>query len=613
MARLRRLSLRQKILAASVGLVVFLSAAIYLAVHFIVMPRLESEVVRRGYTIARAVSVQAGGLVVTYDRPHLVSLIFEKRQLEPSVAYLMVTDAAGRPLADTFVSEPPAGMRGAHPLPAAKLWDVRLIEAGDHRYYDTSYRIMEGLYPVGTVRVGLSKALVDDVMDRVHLALLGVMGALVVGAILASNRFSRQISRPLSGLTRAAEEIGRGNLDVQLGEPPAPRPGRWHLPLWREPEGPAARDELELLTGAFAHMVRQLKHSRDQLRQAYDFQENLLRSSPDAVVATDERGRVVLFNEGAERLFGYPAGEVLGRLSGAALYPPGVAEEIEAALGRRGRLSDLETWALDKAGRRVQVALSASVIHDRGRPIGAVTLLRDLTERKRLEEEMQRADRLATVGRAVAYITHEIKNPLMVIGGLARQVAAAPAPAGEKEREKLAIVIKEIKRLEAILLEIGEYTKSTRLELEPVALPELLAEVLQLMEGTFEKRRIEVVSEMPEGLPAAEADPLKLKQVFINLIKNAADAMPRGGRLSVGARPSNGGLEVSIRDTGEGIPPEAMRELFTPFFTTKPRGTGLGLAISRRIVEDHHGELHLSSTPGEGTECLINLPAATTP
>lgn len=608
MALFQRLSLRHKILLGSVIIVLFLAAAFDLvAIDRIIMPRLEEELIRRSHTVARAVSMQAGGMVVTRNEPRLMSLLFEKRRLEPSIAYLIVTDASGRILADTFVLGPPADIIAARPKPNVSKADVGLVTSQGKTYYETAHPVMEGIYPVGTVRVGIAKSLVDDVIGRLHLALISVMGVLVVVAIWAASRFSRTITRPVAELTRAAEEIGRGNLDVRLPEMRgATEPGR-QVPLGLAPG--LVRDEIDQLTGTFAHMVRQLKHSRDELRQAYDFRDNLLRSSPDAVVAADQSGRIVLFNEAAERLFGWRVGEVVGHLGLFDLFAPQAARELEERLAREGFITDHESRVRRRGGGEIEVAVSAGVLTDNGRRVGAVGFLRDLTEHKRLEEEMRRADRLATVGRAVTYITHEIKNPLMVIGGLAKQVASADAP-GEKEREKLAIIVKEIKRLEAILLEIGQFSRSSQLERAPVPLPALLSEVLQLMEAATQKRHIQVDATLPEGLPPALGDAQKLKQVFINLIKNAADAMPQGGRLRVAAGVVNGHLEVRIEDTGPGIAPELMGELFKPFFTTKPKGTGLGLAISRQIVEAHQGELSLTSQPGQGTECVVSLPAA---
>jgi histidine kinase len=603
----RRLALRHKLLAASIALVVFLTAAMYMAVHFIVMPRLERELIRRGTTIARAVSIQAGSLVITHDQPGLLHLIFEKRLLDESLSYLIVTDTSGRVLAHTFLGPIPAEIQGAHPLAPDKLSDVKLIGQGSQSYYDSAYCIMEGIYAVGTIRVGLSKTIVDDVMGSLHLALLIAAGALMAVAIWSSSRFTRQISRPVSELTRAADEIAKGNLEGGLGAALMAAHG---APPGRE-EG--ARDEIELLGESFAHMVRQLQRSNAELRQAYDLRDNLLRSSPDAVVATDEAGRIILFNEGAERLFGYTAAEVLGRLGYAALYPAGVGGKVVTALAEWRRLADFETEVVDRQGRAVQVSLSAGTLYDHGgQAAGTVNFLRDLTERKRMEEEVQRADKLATLGRAVAYVTHEIKNPLVVIGGLAKQVAAKDEP-GEREREKLDIIVKEIKRLESILLEIGEYTKTGSPELRPVAVESVVEDVLRLMQGTFEKRHIEAVSELAQNLPTVQADPLKLKQVLVNLVKNAADAMPGGGRLEVATRTRSGHLEISIKDSGPGIPPEVKRQLFKPFFTTKAKGTGLGLSISQQIIERHHGHLRIESEPGLGTECIIDLPLGNQP
>jgi len=275
--------------------------------------------------------------------------------------------------------------------------------------------------------------------------------------------------------------------------------------------------------------------------------------------------------------------------------------------GGAGKLVNYETTIINRAGSEVPVWLSASILHDRGKVLGTVMFLQDLTERRRLEKKVLESEKLATVGLVASYISHEIKNPLMVISGFAGQILRSTDQEG-KSREKLEIIIKEANRLEGFLTEVCDFTKLSMPKKIPAGINDVLEEVCTLFEQEFEERHVQLDKSLDQDIPETFIDPRQIKQVFINIIKNSVEAMPDGGRLLVETGLEEEGIAIRISDTGKGIAPGDLKDIFSPFVTTKPRGTGLGLAISRKIIEDHEGEVCIRSELGKGTVCTIVFP-----
>jgi PAS domain S-box-containing protein len=349
--------------------------------------------------------------------------------------------------------------------------------------------------------------------------LLGAISAVIVVGFFISHRLSKYITRPVTQLTHLADEISRGNLNVtfDFGETvkcweiencnktDCPAYGKTDIMCWftegtlctgapmgKFPEKleeclkcrvyrTHAGDEIVQLADAFANMTRNLQVSRDELRRAYDFQRNLIEGSIDGIVATNERGSIVIFNEAAEKLFGYGSEEVIGRMDVASLYPPfrsgKVREDLNGEVyGGAGKLENYETTIVNSAGKEVPVWLSASILYEQGKVLGTVMFLQDLTERRRLEKKVLESEKLATVGLVASYISHEIKNPLTVISGFAHQILRN---IGEdtKNREKLGIIINEVNRLEGFLADVRDFTKLSRPAKDMASINGVLEEV----------------------------------------------------------------------------------------------------------------------------------------
>jgi PAS domain S-box-containing protein len=349
-----------------------------------------------------------------------------------------------------------------------------------------------------------------------------------------------------------------------------------------------------------------------EIQQMHEFQTKLIQTSNDGIIANDRHGNIIIFNEGAERVLGYRNDEVIGKIKVAQLYPSGVAQEVKGKIdgpeyGGRGCLIHYETLGLSKTGEQIPVELSASLIYGSDHEVTTVGFFRDLRERQQLQERLLQSERLAALGQMAAHISHEVKNPLMVIGGIARQVLKASKEDPHKSVEKLQIIVEEIRRLEEFLAEVGSFAKLSEPRKCPIDLNFLIREMCLKLESSLQEKRITLAVNLDPNLPQVQFDPLLLRQVLLNIAKNGIEAMPGGGALTFTSGRDNDRVLVRISDSGEGIPPDLIDKIFQPFYSTKPKGSGLGLAISQTIVKAHQGEIRVESELHLGTAVTVFL------
>jgi PAS domain S-box-containing protein len=358
-------------------------------------------------------------------------------------------------------------------------------------------------------------------------------------------------------------------------------------------------------------------HLESELQRLDELERNLIQASMDGIIVNDLLGNILIFNQGAARILGYSPDEVIGKIKVNRLYPPRVAHEIKQKIYSPeftgpGMLENYETMVRRQDGTLVPIWLSARVLHEGDREVGIVGFFRDLSERKRLEADLLRSERLASLGKMVAHISHEIKNPLTTIGGFAGQLERR-AGLPEEARRKLKLIRQEVQRLEKFLGDLGTFTQATPARKVLSDMPALIREVAELMEAGFKERGIASRLQAPENLDRVYFDPEQMRRVLINLFKNAQEAMPQGGTLTVGVERLQDQMCLTVIDTGHGIPPEHLESLFTPFFSTKEGGTGLGLTICRGLIEQHQGSIEIKSEVQRGTTCIIHLPLGNTP
>jgi len=352
---------------------------------------------------------------------------------------------------------------------------------------------------------------------------------------------------------------------------------------------------------------------------AQAYLQSLIHATQDAVIAIDRQGRIDLFNPAAERIFGYTQAEVLGQKL-QMLMPEPYAGEHDGYIARYeqtgephaiGRIRTVA--ARRKSGEVFPIELSVTETRT-GNEVRYGAFIRDISEKVRLQEQLVERERLAAIGTTAATFAHEVGNPLnsmyMVAQLLERRLAKRHDLVDDTLTTPLRNLMGEIMRLTALLEEFRALARRQKLTLRPISLAVLVADLLAGEAPLYTARGITVEQVFPADLPPISADGEKLKQVLLNLCKNAVEAMPHGGTLTIRAHNSGGYVRLEVSDTGVGLPEGV--DIFEPFITTKAQGTGLGLTIARQIVSAHKGMLTYQSRPGKGTTFTLMLPVSQT-
>jgi two-component system sensor histidine kinase HydH len=361
----------------------------------------------------------------------------------------------------------------------------------------------------------------------------------------------------------------------------------------------------------------------------------LLEDTDLGVIVLDPRGDVAGINPAASRIFGVAGASARGT-SGTELLRTVVPGDDPAREALRTARTEREVHLVTPDGGEAPVLLRSRRL---GRPPWALVTLRDLTHMRRMQQELRRNERLATLGQLSAGVAHEIRNPLAGIGTSAQVLLRRFEPRDDRARF-VRVILEEVARLDRIVTSLLQYARPRTPELAPSALAPCVERVLELSREPIEKAGVEVHLDIARRLEPVWIDADLVTQVVLNVTLNAVQAMPQGGSLRYevrrvrrrrpdrssgrrsndplrgrrhgsAARPDDGFAafqQVRVIDTGAGIPRGIQAKLFHPFFTTKPRGTGLGLAISQTIMQEHGGFIEVSSREGRGTTVLLNFP-----
>ena len=411
----------------------------------------------------------------------------------------------------------------------------------------------------------------------------------------------------------------RGALVLQGG----PRSGIWS---WTAGDWEVLNDYLDAY----------LQH--EELRNAFDslkgFHEVLFATLPLGVLAVDRMGRVTYISPPAQEILGYRQGEAIGADCLRILRPVGT-EDNPLLLGLRGKVTTVELYITDREGKEKPVWMRMARIPGRPGegPRGLLAMIRDTSEERTFEEEQRRRERLASIGELSAGVAHEIRNPLTGIGNCAQVLRDRLAPDDPRLRF-VSIILDETSRLNRIVESLLSFARPGRPQLQESTIVDLLKRVLELEAELHRQQGITAELKVRGRIPMIFIDPEQVAQVFLNVVRNAGEAMPSGGRLTLdcsvlrrrthlrrgtGRRktdqirydrtvPLRRFVQVRVSDTGRGIPQDIVPRVFDPFFTTRAKGTGLGLSITQSIIKEHGGFISVRSIENKGTTISIDLP-----
>lgn len=362
-----------------------------------------------------------------------------------------------------------------------------------------------------------------------------------------------------------------------------------------------------------------------ELQEAHDFLNNIIQSSPNAIIGATLKGKIFTWNKGAEETLGYAADEVVGKADVRLLYSGDEAYRVMKQMrsgehGGKGKLRSYPMTFMHKDGTAIEGSLSASIIYDRsGKEMATVGYFVDLNERlemerklSRTQEQLLQSEKLAAMGRLTSQLAHELNNPLYGIMNTL-ELMKTEIPPANKRRRLLDMALSESMRLTDMLRKMLSFSKPDQERRCTVDMNTILDEILLLHEKQLREVDIKISADLQEDLKPIWASKNQMRQVFLNMVSNAKDAMPEGGTLSVRTRGDGKQIRVKVADNGIGIKPENLDRIFDTFFTTKvdsERGVGLGLSVCYGFIKDHGGDIQVQSKVGEGTTFTIILPVS---
>lgn len=436
----------------------------------------------------------------------------------------------------------------------------------------------------------ISTVIRDELINNSTTSILLLILFLILSYVLAG-----LVTRPIQDILAKVNDVARG-----VFEPPL------HV---------KSRDELgqlshrvNAMTSNLLQHTNRLNQTLEENRAVKEHLESVINGTSDAIHTVDMEGRITSTNRAFEKLYGWSAKDVLTKTP--YLVPATVQKQEDARLRelRDGVvLPPVETIRLKRDGSIVEVSVSTSIIRDEeGKPKAFVHVSRDMTERNRIEELLRRSEKLTTVGQLAAGVAHEIRNPLTTLRGFLQL---------QREKQLLIplhvdLMLSELDRINMIVSEFLILAKPQAVHFQLKDVRYILQDVVSLLSSQSHLFGIEFNAHYSEAPATVHCEENQLKQVFINILKNAIEAMPSGGTIQVVQEVRDDAVVIAISDEGEGIPEDMLPKLGEPFFTNKETGTGLGLMVSQRIIQAHKGSLEIKSEYRNGTEVTITLPSA---
>lgn len=367
--------------------------------------------------------------------------------------------------------------------------------------------------------------------------------------------------------------------------------------------------DVDICLGSIMKLMKDGKNAHEK------FFSDIILNSIDAIIGLDINYRVFLWNNGAEKLFGYRKDEVMGRefdfLIPENLLKKGEKKFLIDEVSRNGFLANYESERITKSGNIVNVSISRFAIYDEKdvSTIGSVGILRDITTVKQLQKELREKENLALIGEVVSSIAHSLSNPLNIISGNADYLLLNKN-AGQPEYDELKTIVDETTRITKSLRGLLNFSRPIVVEKTKIDINRMVDEVISRSKYSIGKKVVVIKKSLDKELPHIKADRAQIDEVITNLVVNSIQAFTAPGEILLRTKTNSNSVYIEVTDNGPGIPRENLEKIFRPFFSSKGygKGTGLGLSIVKRIINEHGGTVAVRSQVGKGTTFTISLP-----
>lgn len=671
---LTKLSFRGKIIFGITAVVLAFGLLSAIFVSSVASRAMLSEIKKRGLSLGLSLAARVDDPMLALDFLRLKNLVDEVKESSDDIVYVFVQDKTGQVLSHTFKAGFPVALKGANQVPVGEAQHIQLLDIGEERVYDFALPVTISYDRLGTARLGLSQAKAQAAVHRLLFIIFSVTAGVAVVAVVLGTLFARTVTRRLNILRHSAEEIVKGNLDLQTGpqlkrncweikdcqKPECPAYGDrrrrcWYLPGTLCPEcapGDYAQkietcqtcpvykenlgDEIQSLAESFDVMalsldthIAELKEAERTLARQQQLLKTILDVTPDLVSLQDEHLLYRAVNPAFCHYLGMEEKDIIGK-SDDEIFPPDQAET-----NRREDLQILQTGI--PLSKEIQVSrennkrwfhLVKIPVYAQERIVGLLLTARDITEIKQYQEKLIQSLKMEQLGKLAGGVAHEINTPLCIILGYT-QMLLEDLPQDSESHEFLKIIERQAQICRRIVADLLGFSRQIESNMAEMDLNQSIEEVLQLVRHPFKQHWVDLETFFDPNLPMIIGDKEKLKQVWLNLLNNAFDAIGQGGTIVVTTKlcPWGRRVLVTVADTGAGINAEDLNRIFDPFFTTKAPGggTGLGLSVSFGIIQDHGGKISAASpllpeylggvqaaqkSTGPGTVFLVELPVS---
>jgi two-component system, NtrC family, sensor kinase len=665
-----KLGFRSKIYLGLFSLLLLLVVVILFVVSMITKEALLEENRNLGISIGTILAARMAEPVLAMDFLRMKTLVDETVRLSDDIFYTFVLNDKGKPLVHTFKGGFPLELKEANSVSDIHKYSIRLFDTGDQLIYDYAFPVLIDKDRFGTVRLGLLRTKVHEAISRLMRSTFLPTGVVFIIAIFVGAALALPVTKRIKILHKSSEQALRGNLDIQTG--PLLKKNCWEIMNCNRQdcqaygkiydrcwyiagtlcpdciEGEYAQkitsckncqvyyrcsgDEIQSLAESFNSMVLSLKTHLSELQSAEKTlkeQQQLLKTvldaTPDFVFLQDADSIYRSANKSFCDLVSSQEEEIIGKTD-FDLFPKSRSERYfreDQEILESGKPLFKEYKISGREGTKWLHIVKIPVYEADGKIRGLLCSGRDITELKRVQEQLAQAQKMESIGQLVAGIAHEINTPIGIVLGYAQLLFEEVKPESQAYND-LKIIEKQTKICKKIVADLLRFSRRTESTMSPLNINHTIEDVLSVVEHTYGLDRVSIVRRLNPDLPAIVGDKEKLKQAIINLVNNAFDAIGEEGIITISSLYDSllDEVVINILDTGHGIQPGKIDRIFDPFYTTKPvgKGTGLGLAVTFGIIQEHNGKIEVESPPlitinekGEnshGTLFAIHLPVS---